>query len=230
MSQQKYTCLTLALCILAAVFYNSWPLGYVLNNHTAHYGLASDLELVGQPYYWVFVLGDILTGICAVAACLLIWFKLLRPVLHTKTWAAISFGLAAFGLFTAAASVVPAHCSVTAALACGTSGGNELGFDALFSIIATLGLLASLVGVCLVGRRYKLANWLVLTSLGVLVAYVASALLFSLFALSSGKAAEAQFVQQIFLIAYGLALASVGINIYAALWRQRPVRHKCSPP
>jgi hypothetical membrane protein len=224
MLQHKYARIALALCMLAAVFYNSWPLGYVLNNYTAHNGLMSDLEQAGQPYYWLFILGDVLAGICVVAASIAIWLKI-RQGLQGSAWAACSLGLLLFGLFTIAATMTPAHCSVSAALACGTSSNHGLGVDALFSVIAALGLLASLASACLLGMRYGLSWWLIRTTQGTLIAWLALGILFSVFALSSGKAAAAQLTQLLFLIAYGLALALIGLNVSGAL-RRGPALHK----
>ena len=206
--------------MLAAVFYNSWPLGYVLSSYTAHNGLMSDLEQAGQPYYWLFILGDVLTGICVVAASIVIWAKL-RPDAHGKAWAACSIGLLLFGLFTIAATMVPAHCSVSAAMACGTGSNHGLGLDALFSVIAALGLLASLASAYLLGKRYGLSRWLIGTSLGTLIGWLALGILFCVFALSSGRASAAQLTQLLFLIAYGLALALIGLNVSGA-FKARP--------
>jgi hypothetical protein len=222
MSQQKYAHLSFVLCVLAAVLYNSWPLGYALNSPTAHSGLASDLERAGQPYYWLFILGDILTGVCVVAACLIIWLKL-RPTLHKEAWAAVCVGLFLFGLGTIVAALVPAHCSVTATLQCGNNGSPGLGLDALFSLIAALGILVSLVNVCILSMRYKLSVVLVGAAQTTLVAWSASGILFSIFALSIGKAAEAQFLEQIFLALYGVALLVIGLTVDGAL-RRRPAR------
>src|ERR1039458_5373372 len=110
MSSQKTVQVVFLLCTLAGVIYNSWPLGYVLNNQALRSGLASDLERAGQPYYWLFILGDILTGVCTIAVCAIVWFKL-RSEFHSKTWVLAYIGLFLFGLFTAFASLVPSHCT-----------------------------------------------------------------------------------------------------------------------
>ena len=49
-------------------FYASWPLGYWLNP-VANRGLASNLEAAHQPYNWVFIAFDIVSGllICVVS-------------------------------------------------------------------------------------------------------------------------------------------------------------------
>ncbi|HWD24402.1 MAG TPA: hypothetical protein VG368_02965, partial [Acidimicrobiales bacterium] len=51
--------------IAGALAYSSWPLGYVLNGATARSAFASDLELSGQPYNWLFIGLDCVTGIAA---------------------------------------------------------------------------------------------------------------------------------------------------------------------
>lgn len=216
MPQQKYTRLIFSLCILAAVFYNSWPLGYILNSQTAHSGLASDLEQAGQPYYWLFILGDILTGVCLVAACYVMRFKL-RPEISTNVWVTVYVGVFLFGLGTAIATVVPAHCSITTALACGANGSSGLGLDALFSGIGALGLFASLVGASMLSMRYRLNAAVIRATWATLIAWSATGVLFSVFALSSGKAAEAQFVQQLFLVLCGLAFIVIGLNVTSLL-------------
>lgn len=212
MSEPRYARLTLSLCILAAVLYNSWPLGYILNNYTAHNGLASDLERVGQPYYWLFILGDILSGLCLVIACLIIKLKL-RPSIHLRNWSAVYIGIFVFGLGTAIAALVPSHCAVNGTLRCGSTNTSGLGLDAIFSGIAALGLFASLIGVCSLSIFNRLNAGFIRFTWLTLIAWAGSGLMFSVFALSSGKAAEAQFIQQIFLVLCGLAFIVIGVNV-----------------
>jgi hypothetical protein len=54
--------------ICAALLYCSWPLGFVLNPHAMRSGLASELGAFGQPYNWVFIGGDVLSGMLLVLA------------------------------------------------------------------------------------------------------------------------------------------------------------------
>jgi len=216
MPRQKYARLVLILCILAAGFYNSWPLGYILNYQTVRNSLVSDLERVGQPYYWLFILGDILTGVCLIAACYLIRFKL-YPKIHLGAWRILYIGVLLFGFGTIIATLVPARCSVAAHVVCGTNGGARLGLDALFSGIGALGLFASLLSACILSMRCKLNPGLIQTSWIVLISWSVGGILFSVFALTSGKAAEAQLVQQVFLGLCGLAFVVIGLNVARAL-------------
>ncbi len=48
---------------LGALLYSSWPLGYALNPQVSHNELASMLEAPHQPFNWVFMGSDVLTGI-----------------------------------------------------------------------------------------------------------------------------------------------------------------------
>lgn len=222
MRQQKYARLAFMFCALATVLYNSWPLGYMLNNRTAHSGLASDLERSGQPYSWVFVFGDILSAFCVVAVCFLILLKL-RPKAHANVWGIAWVGLLLFGVGTAVATVVPARCVVSATLRCGTVVGPGLGLDALFSSIAALGLFASLISACVLSLRYRFPVSLVRLTETIVIAWPASGLLFLAFATSSGTAVEAQLWQQISFIVDGLALLVIGLVVHG-VWRRQSTR------
>src|SRR6185312_10011235 len=87
------------LSALAALLYNSWPLGFWLNYSTSVHGLASDLEQVHHPYSWVFIGGDLLSSliILTICAALLLSFKPLQK----KTFRLIIAGLMIFSTFTA---------------------------------------------------------------------------------------------------------------------------------
>jgi hypothetical protein len=57
---------------LSALLYCSWPLGFWLNPLAMRSGLASELGAFGQPYNWVFIAGDVTSGILLVIATLLL--------------------------------------------------------------------------------------------------------------------------------------------------------------
>lgn len=58
--------------ITAAVLYCSWPLGFWLNPAADRNGLASELGAYGQPYNWVFIVGDVLSGLLLIVASVLL--------------------------------------------------------------------------------------------------------------------------------------------------------------
>ena len=94
------------LTILSAVLYCSWPLGFWLNPKAMQSGLASELGAFGQPYNWVFIWGDIMSGVLLVAAVsLLIW-------LYKMTgWARLAMVfLAIYGICGALDAALPMHC------------------------------------------------------------------------------------------------------------------------
>jgi hypothetical protein len=99
------------LMLIAGLLYSSWPLGYWLNPNAAK-GLASDLEALHQPFNWLFIALDILTGLFVAIAC----FKLsqiVRANSHPKTrlglWVGV-VGVASFGIITAIDAILPLNC------------------------------------------------------------------------------------------------------------------------
>lgn len=97
--------------LLAGILYSSWPLGYLLNP-LANRGLASNLEALHQPYNWVFIAFDTISGILVTIVC----WKLLQYVKSnssqkTELGLKISIlGTAIFGLFTALDAMLPLNC------------------------------------------------------------------------------------------------------------------------
>lgn len=94
------------LAVAAGAVYNSWPLGFWLNPKVSNGGgLASELEGLHQPYNWIFILLDIVTGALVMAVVALLWQKRMR--LLGKV-ALINFAL--FGLFTILDALLPMPC------------------------------------------------------------------------------------------------------------------------
>lgn len=94
------------LIILSAILYCSWPLGFPLNPKAMQDGLASELGAFGQPYNWVFIWGDIVSGVLLLAAVML----LLRARKPTRwAWLALIF-LAIYGVCGALDAALPMHC------------------------------------------------------------------------------------------------------------------------
>lgn len=98
----------------AAVLYSSWPLGYLLNPSVGKHDLASQLEALHQPYAWVFISMDILTGVAVgVAGALQLRGHAKRDWLP---WCTLNYVL--FGFFNAVAAISPLNCNPEAN-ACG---------------------------------------------------------------------------------------------------------------
>jgi hypothetical protein len=214
MSAKRYALAAFILCAAAGVLYNSWPLGYVLDSPTAHRELASSLERAGHPYYWVFLLADLLTALSVVAAGLIMRLKLWGS-LKSAEWSLACAGLIMFGLFTAASALAPARCIVGPTLKCG-AGGLGLGLDAFASGIAALGLLAGLTGLSARRMRHGARDNLARATLAALAALLAGDIVFVVLALFGGNSDTAQYVQLAFS---GAALLVLGLNVRAEVPR-----------
>jgi hypothetical protein len=90
----------------AAILYCSWPLGYVLNPFVERHDLASQLEALHEPYAWIFILMDVLTGLAVIAAGV-------RQFKHNKKDTLVLlcvWSYVAFGLLNAIAALAPLNC------------------------------------------------------------------------------------------------------------------------
>jgi hypothetical protein len=102
------------LGLLAAMAYSTWPLGYYLNPRVGATGYASELAVIGQPYNWVFIAGDVIAGILIVGIVVLLWRRF-KPQLRTwHKWILGMFGL--FGLLTIIAALLPMSCTPSISL------------------------------------------------------------------------------------------------------------------
>lgn len=209
-SSKKYVREAFALCAAAAVLYNSWPLGYLLDRKTASHELASSLERAGHPYYWIFLMADLLTAAAIVAVAAIVRLRL-WPALRSGVWSVVCSGLFLFGVFTAISALVPARCVAGASLRCG-SGGLGLGLDAFTSVIAALGLFAALAALSASRVRYGTGGTLKLklaTHL-ILLFWSVSGVAFIALALSGGRPNLAQDIQ---LALTGVAIIILGMNV-----------------
>jgi hypothetical protein len=130
---------------LAALFYNSWPLAFVLNPVVGHHALASELEAPHQPYDWLFILMDVLTGLLIAVVGLL----QLRSRKHSPTLFAAVGCYVVFGVFVAGAALIPLNCNPQAGV-CGPLLHNpSIVAHGAMSILSVVSLL---IGVILVSR------------------------------------------------------------------------------
>lgn len=147
--------------ILAGILYYSWPLGYLLNPPASRGGLASDLGAIGQPYNWVFVVLDSVSGILIVLVAL--WLKRLWEHTMSRAIKMILWGYGVFGILTTFGALVPLDCLVEFNQ-CGDYFHNPLVvIHGIASIGAIFGLTISIVGIWLLiivsfgkGLRIKL--------------------------------------------------------------------------
>lgn len=145
------------LTILSAVLYCSWPLGFVLNPAASRAGLASELGAFGQPYNWVFIGGDIVSGALLVAGVGLL-FYLYRPT----GWARLALVLLAlYGICGAIDAALPMSC-LPSEQTCGPVLGDPLlilhGAADFVQSIALIGTFVA-AAVYVYGRSRRWTAW-----------------------------------------------------------------------
>lgn len=140
---------SIVLGVIAALAYCSWPLGYTLNPAVAHLGFASDLEALGQPYNWLFILLDCVSGFFALFAAL----ALRGGAPRSGRCRLARLGYALFGLFTALDAVIPLGCRRQLA-----SCGADLlkpNLDDLLTGLAMISLFVSAAAALAIARRRR---------------------------------------------------------------------------
>jgi hypothetical protein len=209
---------TLLIFIVVAALYSSWLLGFLLDPSTAQYGLASDLEYPGHPYYWVFILSDIFVGVSLTLIVAMMQVRLKRKF-WSWLWAPILLGLLLFGLLSATSADSPLTCEPGYIRVCLTIGHHKLGPDSVESTLASAGLFISLVSAGIVSWRLRLNRYLGWLTWLTTIFWLASAVLFV-------RAADINRhlhnVQQLLLSATAIAILIIGLNVYAILQKDQP--------
>lgn len=138
--------------IVSAAMYDSWPLGFWLNPLASRKGLASELGAIGQPYNWVFIWGDIVSGMLLVAAVLIL-IRLYRP----KKWARLALVLlAVYGLAGALDAALPMHC-LPSEQVCGSVWSDPmLILHGIFDLTGSAALIGTLVAVAVHVHKYSI--------------------------------------------------------------------------
>jgi hypothetical protein len=128
--------------VIAAFMYCSWPLAYFLNPAVGKHDLASQLEAPHQPYNWVFILMDVLTG-CALIVAGILQHRANR--LHNRRSSFAVWSYIAFGAMVAIAALVPLTCDPEQD-ACGSIWRNpHIIIHGFCSIASVLCLLVGLI-------------------------------------------------------------------------------------
>src|ERR1035438_10193992 len=140
MINNKFKELVIVLSVLAALLYNFWLFGFILDPGLLKNSYASILEVPGKPYAWLFTITDILAGILAVLAGLLI-SRLIK--LHNRK---ILAGYIIFGVATFIDAIIPISSRCESSIsACGISPEQVLSLHDIASLVAAFGLYASLL-------------------------------------------------------------------------------------
>ncbi len=147
--------LAATLTVLSAILYCSWPLGFWLNPQANQRGLASELGAFGQPFNWLFIGADVVSGIFLMAAC-----YLLAQQFKVTGWRKLALiSLAFYGLFGAIDASLPIHC-LPSLQQCGSVFRSPLViFHGAVDIAGSLSLTGTLVAEWIYTRRHH-AAWL----------------------------------------------------------------------
>lgn len=144
--------------ILSAIVYCSWPLGFWLNPRAMQSGLASELGAFGQPYNWVFIWGDIVSGVLLVAAVVVL-SRLYKPT----GWMRQSLiYLAIYGICGAIDAALPMSC-LPSEQQCGSVFGNPLlVMHGAADFIESIALICTLVtaAVYVYGHSRRWSAWI----------------------------------------------------------------------
>lgn len=210
---------TLGLAAIAAFAYASWPLGLVLNRPLATSGLASGLEAHSQPYSWLFIALDCLTG-----ACTLVYAVAARGSTARRSglWVAAGVSYAVFGLATAADALIPFGCGSAPLSTCGADL-SHLTSDDYLTALAVMALFGTAV-LALVDsvRALSLRPFNLLVAAGVVLWGACGLVFFS----AHFSARPPVVLQHVFLSCSGvLAFAAP-----ALLWRTRCLAERRAPP
>ena len=96
------------LAVIAAILYCSWPLSYLLNPSVGIHALASQLQSPNQPYNWLFILLDVLSGLLLIAVGIIQYAEHRRLRIGKVTIGIWNY--IAFGIMVAIAAMVPIGC------------------------------------------------------------------------------------------------------------------------
>lgn len=143
------------LVSLAALLYCSWPLGFWLNPIASRTGLASELGAFGQPYDWLFIGGDIVSGALLLTGCVL-----LHRLFGRYNWAKVCvWSLGIYGLAGAIDAALPLRC-LPSVQACGPIWHDPLLIlHGTVDIIGSIALIVTLVAAWLHIRKHD-RTWL----------------------------------------------------------------------
>lgn len=148
-----------ALAVAAGILYNSWLLGYWLNPAVARSGLASELEGLHQPYNWLFIACDVATGLLVTLVCWLLWTDIGDSKRKDYSGTVLA-GLLAFGIGTIVDTLLPMSCEPSLQRCPSFTHDYVLLAHGIFSILAAVGLFASLALLWWNDRRSRLLSTL----------------------------------------------------------------------
>ena len=143
------------LIVTAALLYCSWPLGFWLNPTAEKTGLASELGAYHQPYNWLFIWADIISGAMLMAAC-----ALLAKLFETDKWRKAGLILlAVYGLCGALDAALPISCLPSVQVCGPIFHSPMLIVHGVIDIVGSIALVGTLFAEWVYARRYH-PSWL----------------------------------------------------------------------
>lgn len=159
------TNLTIWAAVVAAILYSSWPLGFIFNPSVSHHDLASQLEAAHQPYNWLFVALDILTGLVLLFSGIIQWRK--SPQRLALKLSILGYML--FGFLVIAAAIAPYNCN-SLIQNCAVLPRQPLfiihGLASIFSVVF---LFISLLLLCKMLVEQRFYHWLTMAGIVVIL-------------------------------------------------------------
>jgi hypothetical protein len=126
--------------LFAALLYSWWPLGYWLNPPVASGAFASQLQAPNQPYNWLFIALDLLSGLIVFAVGIAQWRTAKNGLARLCI---LGYGL--FGLLVIVAALVPFDCDSLSMNCIYTSHSPLLMVHGLASTISVVTLFVSML-------------------------------------------------------------------------------------
>jgi phosphatidylglycerol lysyltransferase len=149
----------IALSVVAALCYASFPLALLVDPHRTFHGLASELGASGQDYAALFNGLDIISSLAIFTVIWLLW-RSTGSIKHGRQ-ILLLLGLSALGNLIAAVTPLPLH----------PPGQIQLALHDIFSIVNIFALVGSTILMTIVARYNR---WLVILSAMLMAAIVVS--------------------------------------------------------
>lgn len=168
-----------ALVVVASALYCSWPLGFWLNPVANRTGLASELGAWGQPYNWLFIWADIISGVLLVIACVM-----LAKLFHATGWRKLGLQmLALYGICGALDAAIPLRCLPSVQVCGSVLHDPIIILHGIVDVIGSAALVGTLVAEWVYAHKYHKGwlPWIYIVGGGGLV-FAGLSLLFIIFA------------------------------------------------
>lgn len=186
------------LGVIAGILYSSWPLGYILNPIVAHTAFASQLEASHEPYDWLFISFDVLSGVILLVGGLIQWTKAKGLMIKLSI-----VGYVIFAVLVIVAALLPNECS-SPTITCYRASHSSLSIiHGLASIVSVVALLASIVLILKALFRHSVSFWLKV----ILLSTIAGWSIVGLIALAAYHTADENIVQYAFITICSISLA-----------------------